>query len=249
MTQQVEAAVRVVVDGATATVTIGTGRRRNALGPVDWRELAHVFGQLAEDASLCAVVVRGTGDTFCAGSDLSAWRDAPPELIEESFALMEDAFRAVERLGVPVIAAVDGVAAGAGCQLALACDIRVMTTLARIGMPIARLGILPSPAFAARLIRLAGPAVTTELLCTGRLLQGPQAVVAGLANTATPAESLTSHVDALVADMARHPQTAILAAKRAVVAASTPAPQHSLGPAVAYPAFQQALSRFFAGNR
>ncbi|MDJ0491090.1 enoyl-CoA hydratase/isomerase family protein, partial [Rhodococcus qingshengii] len=148
--------VDVTFDGPIATVTIGTGRRRNALNGDAWKDLAHQIIGVSTHASLGVVVLRGVGDTFCAGSDVTEWVGACAEDVEESFAQMEAAFRAIEICPVPVIAQISGVAAGAGCQLALACDIRVVATSARIGMPIARLGIRPSPAFAARLVRVVG---------------------------------------------------------------------------------------------
>ena len=80
-----------------------------------------------------AVLFRGRHGSFCSGSDLTEWVDAELHLVDESFAAMESAFRAVEQCPVPTIAAVRGVAAGAGCQLALSCDLRFMAESARIG--------------------------------------------------------------------------------------------------------------------
>jgi enoyl-CoA hydratase/carnithine racemase len=154
-----------------------------------WRLLEQRVADVASLPSVRAVLVRGEGGTFCAGSDMTEWADAGPDAVEESFARMEAAFRAIEQCPVPVVAEVRGVAAGAGCQLALACDLRLMADSARIGMPIARLGILPSPAFAARLINLAGPSLARRLLYTGRLLDAPAAAAAGLADEHQPAHS------------------------------------------------------------
>ena len=155
-------------DLGVADVSVGDGQRGNALSSEDWRELEQTFRHLAEDDQLRAVVVRGQGGTFSAGSDMREWVQADRTDVAQSFAAMEAAFTAIEDLPVPVIAEVEGVAAGAGCQLALACDLRVLADTARIGMPIARLGILVSPSFAARLSVLAGPGVARELLYTGR---------------------------------------------------------------------------------
>ena len=115
--------VDVTFDGPIATVTIGTGRRRNALNGDAWKDLAHQIIGVSTHASLGVVVLCGVGDTFCAGSDVTEWVGACAEDVEESFAQMEAAFRAIEICPVPVIAQISGVAAGAGCQLALACDI------------------------------------------------------------------------------------------------------------------------------
>jgi enoyl-CoA hydratase/carnithine racemase len=149
--------VRSDVDAGVATVTLGNGRRRNALTRAAWTSLENVVAGLGADPAVRVVVVRGRGGTFCSGSDLTEWAGADADLVEDSFARMESAFRAVEQCQVPVVAAITGVAAGAGCQLALACDLRFIADSAHIGMPIARHGILASPAFAARLSTLVGP--------------------------------------------------------------------------------------------
>ncbi|MGH3380353.1 MAG: enoyl-CoA hydratase/isomerase family protein, partial [Actinoallomurus sp.] len=158
--------IQVEINGPVAAVVVGDGRRRNALNGAGWDLLARTMRDVAEPTAVRAVVLRGAGDTFCAGSDMTEWRDADIVAVERSFARMEAAFRAIEECPVPVVAEIRGAAAGAGCQLALACDLRVMARSARIGMPIARLGILPSPAFASRLAAVAGPAVARELLYT-----------------------------------------------------------------------------------
>ncbi len=139
---------------------------------------------------------------------MTDWVDADSGYVEESFAHMEAAFSAIEDCPVPVIAEIRGVAAGAGCQLALACDLRLMADSARIGMPIARLGILASPAFAARMVALAGPAVARELLYTGRLVDARTAVGLGLADDSVPEEHLAARTSGLAASIAEQPPAA-----------------------------------------
>jgi hypothetical protein len=176
-----DGAITVRRDGAVVTVRVGTGRRANALATRDWQALADVFDALARDPELAAVVVAGRGPaTFSAGSDMREWLSADPAGIDLSFAAMERALSAVERVPVPVVAQVRGSAVGAGCQLACACDLRIVADDARIGMPIARWGILVPPAFAARLSLLTGPATARDLLLTGRLVDGAEAVRLGL---------------------------------------------------------------------
>ncbi|EWM11843.1 enoyl-CoA hydratase/isomerase family protein, partial [Kutzneria sp. 744] len=154
--------VTVRSDGRGAEVVLGSGGSANALGHEDWRALELAFRNLSNDVRV--VVVRGSGSTFSAGSDLREWVHAAPDDVDRAFAAMEAACTAIEECPTPVIAQVNGVAAGAGCQLALACDLRVFADDARIGMSIARLGILVSPAFAARLALLAGHGLARELL-------------------------------------------------------------------------------------
>jgi enoyl-CoA hydratase/carnithine racemase len=231
-----------------ADLVIGSGSHRNALSGDDWTDLAAECVRLGTDESLRAVIVRGTGGTFSAGSDMREWVRAEPADVDDSFARMEAAFTAIERLPVPVVAQVDGAAAGAGCQLALACDLRVLGETARIGMPIARLGILASPAFAARVSLLTGPAIARELLYTGRLVTAEQAVRLGLANRAVPEDILTETTTALVRSIVRHPPAALRAAKHAVSvgtdAALDTARAAGTGPAVAFPDFRRAITAF-----
>jgi len=240
-------ALGVSRSGAVAEIRVGDGSRRNALPGRAWEQLARQVRELGADRSLRVLVIRGYGDTFCAGSDMTDWVDAEAGYVEESFARMEAAFTAIEECPVPVIAEIRGVAAGAGCQLALACDMRFMADGARIGMPIARLGILASPAFAARLVALAGPAVARELLYTGRLVGARGAVALGLADDSGPEEQLAVRTGDIAADIAQQPPAAIRAAKLAVTAALAPQREAAAGPgrpAVARADFDRAIAAF-----
>lgn len=240
--------VRLRKDVEVAEVAVGDGRRGNALSSADWRELERVFRGLAREDDLRTVVVRGQGGMFSSGSDMREWVEADLGDVAESFAAMEAAFTAIEDLPVPVIAQVEGVAAGAGCQLALACDLQVMAESARIGMPIARLGILVSPAFAARLVVTAGPGVARELLYTGRLVPAAEAVSLGLATRCVPDDQLASATRRLVLSITRHPGAAVRAAKHAVGAVLSPtwaaAKAQTGGPPVAFDDFQRGITTF-----
>ena len=238
--------VRMDLDGTVAVVTVGSGRRRNALTTSGWSQLELIVRRVAQEPAVRAVLLRGAGDTFCSGSDMTEWLGAPPDVIDRCFAQMESTFRAIEESAIPFVAEIRGVAAGAGCQLALACDLRVIADSARIGMPIARLAILPSPAFAGRLAAVAGPALARELLYTGRLLDARSAAAAGLVNAAVPGDALGDHTARLLADITRHNKVAVQAAKQAVtVAAGTPSPR-TLGPAVSYEDFQHSVAGFLS---
>ena len=140
-----------------------------------------------------------------------------------SFIRMEAACRSIEELPVPVIAKVRGAAAGAGCQLALACDMRVLSDDASLGMPIAVLGILVSAPFATRLTAVAGAAVARELLYTGRMVGAEEAVRLGLANACVRSEDLDRRVDRVIDSILAASGAAIRAAKSAVRAVGAPA--------------------------
>lgn len=225
-------------------LVIGDGKRSNSLGTAGWLRIAELVAGLRARDDVAALVVRGHTGTFCAGSDLREWHGAGLATIADGFAAMERAFRAIETLPAPVVAHVEGVAAGAGCQLALACDLRVMAVGAHIGMPIARLGILPSNAFAARLTGLAGPAVARELLFTGRMVSANEAVRLGLANFAVSRTQGPARVTKLVDEIIRHPARAVQAAKAAVRNVAWPHGGEHDRPPVLEREFQTAVSAF-----
>ncbi|RAN69486.1 hypothetical protein B5P43_35835 [Bacillus sp. SRB_336] len=218
--------------GSVATVTIGTGRRLNALRSEDWAALERAAASLAVREELRAVVIRGRGGVFCSGSDLREWEGATPEEVTESFARMEAALQAVEDLPVPTVAAVERFATGAGCQLALACDLQLVTRSAMIGMPIGRLGLLVPPTFATRMSLRIGPGRTKDLLYGGRLLAAEEAHAMGLITTvvddgdvdAAQAE-LVAHWDGLSAASLRASKAAVDYGLKALVQPSRRAPQ------------------------
>ncbi|MEU0964716.1 enoyl-CoA hydratase/isomerase family protein [Streptomyces sp. NPDC005917] len=238
-------------EGALATIYVGAGRRANALGTRDWGALAALFDSLGEDPALRAVIVSGRGSsTFTAGSDMREWLSADPTRIDASFAAMERALSAVERLPVPVVARIRGSAVGAGCQLACACDVRIVTEDARMGMPIARWGILVPPAFAARIALLTGPATARDLLLTGRLVRGREAVRLGLASASVADADLDAATADLVASITAHPPAAVRAAKRAVDTVIAPTRERlnqlPAGPSADYESMQLGLSSFLS---
>jgi enoyl-CoA hydratase len=202
--------------GGVAWLTIGTGSRRNALGTAQWTELATRLERLAGARNLRVVALQGAGLDFCAGFDIRVWQTALMSDVDASFDAIERACSAVERLPVPAVAKIRGVALGAGCQLALACDIRIMGSSARIGMPTSRLGILPTDVFAGRLVAAVGPERAADLLYTGRLLDGDAANASGLVSRVVPDADLDAAAEALVAQIAEQPGEAIRASKRAV---------------------------------
>ncbi|MBT2565891.1 enoyl-CoA hydratase/isomerase family protein [Arthrobacter sp. ISL-85] len=173
-----------------ATITIGTGLRFNALGLIDWQALERTCVGLAADETLVGVVFRGRGGIFCAGSDLREWDNSSAQDVDGTFAQMERTLQAIERLPVPTIAVIETIAAGAGCQLALACDVQLAEESAKVGMPVSRLGILVPPAFASRLAERVGPSRAKDLLFSDRMLPSLRAAAIGLVSTVVPDEDL-----------------------------------------------------------
>ncbi|WP_138445135.1 enoyl-CoA hydratase/isomerase family protein [Sinomonas susongensis] len=208
--------VSVDVVHDVATVAFGNGERLNALGMEQWGEVGRAARKLASAESLRAVVVRGRGGVFSAGSDLREWAAADPEEVNQRFWRMEQALRAVEDLPVPTVAVVEGVAAGGGFQLALACDLQLTAASARVGMPISRLGILVPPSFAARLSLRVGPARAKDLLYGGRILTGEEAHDAGLVTTLADDGELDAELGRLLEAWAGSAPGSLRAAKAAV---------------------------------
>jgi enoyl-CoA hydratase/carnithine racemase len=214
--------VQVAGGPAVVTVTVGTGRRRNALSLAGWTELARQLAQITQLPELRAVLVRGSGRGFCAGSDLNDWSGAGHDRVDASFAAMESTCSTLEECPVPVVVAIQGDAVGAGCQLALAGDVRLLRSGARMGMPVLKLGIQISPRFTARLVEQAGWQVAADLLFTGRLLDASEALERGLvARVAEPADwdrlvsEVVAAVVALPADAARAAKHSLIAQRAA----------------------------------
>lgn len=245
--------VIMALDGRVARVVIGSGVRRNALSSGAWAGIERAIRGLGGADTLRVVVLEGASSWFSAGSDIREWIDATPEEVELSFARMEAACSAVEELPVPVIAKVRGPAAGAGCQLALACDMRILSDDASIGMPIALIGILVSPAFANRLSARAGAAIARELLYTGRMVGAPEAVRLGLANACVPAAELDARVDRVVTSILRASGAAVRAAKRAINVVEAPgrtaARSAPPGPRIMRPDFVRGINAFVQRRR
>ena len=176
-----------------AVVTLDLPERRNSMsGPMtrSWVELMH---RLSADDELAAVVVTGAPPAFCAGGDLS-WIVSEPDAsvprLRERMLAFYRSWLSVRDLPVPTIAAVNGAAIGAGFALALACDIRYAAQDARLGVPFTSLGLHPGMATTWSLPDVAGMAVARDLLLTGRVVTGAEAVGLGLVSGAFPAEAV-----------------------------------------------------------
>jgi enoyl-CoA hydratase len=255
MSAETSERVSCVIHGATALVEIGDGSRLNALGRAEWRALDDVVARISADPDVLAIVIAGCGTAFSAGSDLNEWADSTMEDVEQSFDVMEACFQTIESSSVPILAAIEGIAAGAGCQLALACDVVVMSHTARMGMPVARLGILASRAFAVRVSRRCGTAMAADLFLTGRLLSADQSLHAGLVTRVVPPELTRAHAMALAEAISSAPSTALSAVKAALRHVSStcePGLDEAAGPVaaprVSYDEFSHAVGAFLTAR-
>lgn len=180
-------------EGGVAVVTLNDPQRRNAMTAAMGQALRDTFAALADDDALRVAVLTGAGPAFSAGGDLGMLEDMARATREEgadATAAMRTfyaRFLALRDLPVPVVAAVNGHAVGAGACVALACDLAVIAEDARFGLNFARIGIHPGMGGSWFLPRLAGRQHAAELLYTGRLVDGDTAARWGLAIAATPA--------------------------------------------------------------
>jgi enoyl-CoA hydratase/carnithine racemase len=179
-----------VADSGLATVTLDSPGKLNAVSVAMWHELRRVFEALAADDGVRCIVVRGAGGDFAAGADLDEFGDVHHDLESGRRFHLETvapSLAAVRDVAQPVVAAIEGICAGGGVQIALACDIRLAAATARFGLPMGRLGFpLVLPELRLLLERL-GPAVTADLLLTGRLLDASEAQAKGLVSRTVPA--------------------------------------------------------------
>lgn len=176
-----------------AVVTFDLPQRRNSMSEAMTASWVRLVAALREDTDLAALVVTGEGSAFNAGGDLS-WIVSEPEAqvadLRRRMLAFYRSWLSVKTLEVPVIAAVNGHAIGAGFALALACDIRYVAETARLGVPFTSLGLHPGMATTWSLPNVAGAAVARDLLLTGRIVTGAEAVALGLASLAVPADEV-----------------------------------------------------------
>jgi 2-(1,2-epoxy-1,2-dihydrophenyl)acetyl-CoA isomerase len=211
------------VDQGVATITLNRPAVLNAISPQMIEELQAALSMVKDDASVRAVVLTGAGRGFCSGADLKARQrvkpsESPPdaskagaERLRRTFNPLILAIRTIEK---PFIAAVNGVAAGAGCNLALACDIVVASDEARFGNVFARIGLIPDCGGHFFLPRLVGFHKAAELMFTGDIIGAHEAERLGLINRVVPHVELVKHTRELSERLARGPTRAIGLCKR-----------------------------------
>lgn len=167
-----------------ATVTINRPDKLNALNAQVIGELDRMFTALAAKADVGAIILTGAGRAFVAGADIAevAAAAGEPAGLAAVAAFGSAVFTRIERLNKPVIAAVNGFALGGGCELALACHIRIASKAAKFGLPETKLGLIPGYGGTQRLPRLIGQGRALQLIFTGEMVDAEQAFAMGLAN-------------------------------------------------------------------
>ncbi len=190
-------------DGAVACVTINRPAVLNALNIRTLDELVHAFVELGGDADVRAIVLTGAGPkAFVAGADINELASLTPLAARDHARMGQRAFDTVEGLGKPVIAAVNGFALGGGCELAMACTLRLAADTARFGQPEINLGLIPGFAGTQRLARLVGKGRALELMLTGAPVTAAEAWRIGLVNRVVPAADLRAAAFTLAHELA-----------------------------------------------
>jgi 3-hydroxypropionyl-coenzyme A dehydratase len=175
--------IQLEPQGDIAILRINRPEALNAMNVDVISELSKMIDILAVDDSIKAVVITGAGErSFCAGADISYMVNIDPMQAERYATSAQDVINRIDRLEKPVIAAVNGFALGGGCELAMACDIRIASSNAKIGQPEVTIGIPPGWGGTQRLMRLIGPAKAKELIFTGKMIMADEAYQIGLVN-------------------------------------------------------------------
>ena len=190
----------VAREGAVAILTLNRADRMNAVDMATLAALRAAVDELWGDAEVRCVIVTGAGDkAFCAGADLKERAGMTPAQVRRFLKNIREVMGEIEHLPKPVIAAVNGLARGGGTELALACDIRLASDAATMGLTEATLAIIPGAGGTQRLPRLVGKGRAKELIFTGRKVDAAEALAIGLVEEVVPAAELLDRAKALAA--------------------------------------------------
>jgi enoyl-CoA hydratase len=185
-------------DGRVAVITISRRQALNALNSQAVDGLRRAVLEVRHDPAIGAVIITGAGEkAFVSGADIEELSLLAATDAKEHALRGQHVLELVENMGKPVIAAINGYALGGGCELAMACTLRVAADTARLGQPETKLGIIPGYAGTQRLSRLVGKGRAMELILTGRMVDAQEALAIGLVNKVVPAGELMKEARAL----------------------------------------------------
>jgi len=201
-------------------IKINRSEVRNALNWETWMELEDVLKRLHGDPNIRVGIITGVGDeAFIAGADINMLKDRTPQDAINASTKANEILVFMESMEEPVIAAINGWALGGGCEIALACDIRIASEKAQIGQTEVRVGIMPGYGGNVRLMRLIGSGWAKEIIYAGKIVNAAEAERIGLVNRVVPHEKLMEEAMTLAKQIARGP-AAIHFAKKAMFEAS-----------------------------
>jgi enoyl-CoA hydratase/carnithine racemase len=203
------------INESVAVITLNRPEARNALTWDMYDALVEACDRAEADQDVRVLIIRGSGGAFAAGTDISQFREFTNGDSGVAYERRLDAvIDRIERVSIATIAEVDGAAAGGGCAIALACDLRICSERARFGVPVSRtLGNCLSMANTARMVDLLGPALTRDLLLTGRMIDADDAMAAGLVNAIVQSDQLEQETFKIAADLSTRARSTIVATK------------------------------------
>ena len=215
------AATLLEITGPIAMITLNAEQKRNAIDLAMVESLHDRLDELSSDRDLAALIITGAGDrAFSAGADIVQMleRDADDAMA----AINSGLFKRIEDFPVPVIAAIKGYALGGGCELAIACDLRVAGHSAQMGQPEVKLGIIPGAGATYRLPRLIGLGRARELIYTGRIIAAEECLRIGLIDRLVADDLVLVQAQALAEEIAANGRSAVRMAKAAMNALARP---------------------------
>ncbi len=217
--------IRKETDNHITTITLNRPEKLNAFSGTMREDLLAALRAAAGDPGCRAVVITGAGRAFCAGGDVEYMSGLQKDGNADAFRNLLDAGRdvvtAIVDMAKPVIASVNGIAAGAGCNLALACDYRIASDTAKLGETFVRIGIHPDWGGTWLLPRLVGPSRALEILMTGRMVDAAEALSIGMVDRVVPLSELPLQTTTLARAIAEGPPIAIADIKRALALSRT----------------------------
>ncbi|MBA4533594.1 enoyl-CoA hydratase-related protein [Brevibacillus halotolerans] len=209
--------IQLEKQGQVGILTIQRPEMYNCLNLVTLERLQRLLLEVSTDTDIRVVIITGAGDkAFCSGADLKERKTMQQSQVQQYIRTIRDVFTQVERLSVPVIAAINGIAFGGGLELALACDLRVMSETAQTGLTETSLGIIPGAGGTQRLPRLIGKGRAKELILTARRIGAKEALEIGLVNQIVPANQVLEASLSLAQQIALNAPLALAQAKWAI---------------------------------
>ena len=191
--------------GNVAYISLNRPQALNSLNGELFNELEAVFDYLYDDRNILGVIITGEGRAFCAGTDITEILEVPvgksenaPERIGDHLVDVHRVFNKIENYERPVIAAINGLALGGGCELAMCCDIRILSSKAAFGQPEVALGVIACYGGTQRLPKIVGPGIAKEIMFTGRTVKAEEAKQLGWANQVVEPEELLNAAQAMM---------------------------------------------------
>lgn len=208
--------LKIEISEGVALVTINRPAAMNALNSEFFDSFNELLNKIGKDDSVKVMVITGEGKAFVAGADIGEMADMNLTLACCFSEMGQQTYLRLEKMEIPVIAAVNGFALGGGCELAMACDFRIASSAAKFGQPEVGLGLIPGYAGTQRLSRLAGMGNALYLILTGEMINADEALRMGLVQKVFPPETLMEEVMKMARKIASNGSKAIIKAKEII---------------------------------